>query len=357
MKRRLTLHQLTNIGYCGHIYISTRVASGDINPYVNISIALPILSLKSLYRTRGVVKVPSTPVIIMETVDAMHLAIGVPLVIINALAFFILKRSTLLPFQIQLLSMNLCLADFLSSVHIMMPNSVFGSKGTKSFLVHLFTQVSFLVITAFNLDRFLAFQQPMDYYNILSKRLVYIVCMMLWIFAIVLSYIRDCLMSSDRVCNRYSQMEITNPVNYIFFFIFLLNLLMIGYNLYFIRFKLGPVDFYKTRSATNTFRKVSVMSGTFLMGYLPMIVWSFCHNYIVDTPADTAFRFAVGLGQYANYNGSYLVCIEISRMQIPTETSALHVQERQTGGYHALQNRAFCNILNRKIHEISLLYI
>lgn len=301
MKRRLTVHQLTNIGYCVHIYILTRVASGDINPYMNISIALPILSLKSLYRTRGVVKVSSTPVNSMETVDAMHLAIGVPLVIINALAFFILKRSTLLPFQIQLLSMNLCLADFLSSVHIMMPKSAFGSKGTKSFLVHLFTQVSFLIITAFNLDRFLAFQQPMNYYNILSKRLVYIVCMVLWTFAVVLSYIRDCLMSSDRVCNRYSQMDITNPVNYIFCFIFLLNLLMIGYNLYFIRFKLGPVDFYKTRSATNTFRKVSVMSGTFLVGYLPMIVWSFCHNYIVDTPADTAFRFAVGLGQYANY--------------------------------------------------------
>lgn len=111
---------------------------------MNISIALPILSLKSFYSTQGVVKVPSTPVNIMETVDAMHLAIGVPLVIINALAFFILKRSTLLPFQIQLLSMNLCLADFLSSVHIMMPKSAFGSKGTKSFLVHLFTQVSFL---------------------------------------------------------------------------------------------------------------------------------------------------------------------------------------------------------------------
>lgn len=258
-------------------------------------------SLKSSYRTRGAVKIPSIQVKIMETVDAMHFAIGVPLVTINALAFFILKRSTLLPFQIQLLSMNLCFADFLSSVFMMLPKSVFGSKGTKSFLVHLFTQVSFFIITAFNLDRFLAFQQPMDYYSILSKRLVYIVCIVLWVFAVVLSYIRDCLMSSDKVCNRYSQMEITNPVNYIFCFIFLLNLFMIGYNLYFIRFKLGPVDFYKTRSATNTFRKVSVMSGTFLVGYLPMIIWSFCHNYIADTPADTAFRFAVGIGQYANY--------------------------------------------------------
>lgn len=91
-------------------------------------------------------------------------------------------------------------------------------------------------------------------------------------------------------------MEIINLVNYIFFFIFLLNLFMIGYNLYFIWFKLGFVDFYKIRSVINMFRKVFVMLGIFLMGYLLMIVWSFCYNYIVDMFVDMVFRFVVGFG-------------------------------------------------------------
>lgn len=91
-------------------------------------------------------------------------------------------------------------------------------------------------------------------------------------------------------------MEIINLVNYIFFFIFLLNLFMIGYNLYFIWFKLGFVDFYKIRSVINMFRKVFVMLGIFLMGYLLMIVWSFCYNYIVDMFVDIVFRFVVGFG-------------------------------------------------------------
>lgn len=91
-------------------------------------------------------------------------------------------------------------------------------------------------------------------------------------------------------------MEIINLVNYIFFFIFLLNLFMIGYNLYFIWFKLGFVDFYKIRSVINMFRKVFVMLGIFLVGYLLMIVWSFCYNYIVDMFVDMVFRFVVGFG-------------------------------------------------------------
>lgn len=91
-------------------------------------------------------------------------------------------------------------------------------------------------------------------------------------------------------------MEIINLVNYIFFFIFFLNLFMIGYNLYFIWFKLGFVDFYKIRSVINMFRKVFVMLGIFLMGYLLMIVWSFCYNYIVDMFVDMVFRFVVGFG-------------------------------------------------------------
>lgn len=76
---------------------------------------------------------------------------------------------------------------------------------------------------------------------------------------------------------------------------------MIGYNLYFIWFKLGFVDFYKIRSVINMFRKVFVMLGIFLMGYLLMIVWSFCYNYIVDMFVDMVFRFVVGFGQYVNY--------------------------------------------------------
>lgn len=71
---------------------------------------------------------------------------------------------------------------------------------------------------------------------------------------------------------------------------------MIGYNLYFIWFKLGFVDFYKIRSVINMFRKVFVMLGIFLMGYLLMIVWSFCYNYIVDMFVDIVFRFVWDLG-------------------------------------------------------------
>lgn len=71
---------------------------------------------------------------------------------------------------------------------------------------------------------------------------------------------------------------------------------MIGYNLYFIWFRLGFVDFYKIRSVINMFRKVFVMLGIFLVGYLLMIVWSFCYNYIVDMFVDMVFRFVVGFG-------------------------------------------------------------
>lgn len=71
---------------------------------------------------------------------------------------------------------------------------------------------------------------------------------------------------------------------------------MIGYNLYFIWFRLGFVDFYKIRSVINMFRKVFVMLGIFLVGYLLMIVWSFCYNYIVDMFVDIVFRFVVGFG-------------------------------------------------------------
>lgn len=237
----------------------------------------------------------------MESVDVLHLVISIPLIVLNCLAFVVLKRSKRLPFQIRLLSLNLCFADFLSSVALLFPNTVYGSKGTKSFLVHFFTQVSFFTITAFNLDRFLAFRLPMDYYQILTRRLVCIICLVLWVLSITLSYIRDCYLSPDKACNRYAKMEITNAVSHVFCFIYVLNILIIGHSLYFIRYKLQTIGSYKTRSATNTFKKVSVISVMFLAGYLPGIIWGLSSAYFADTPTDLAFRFAAGLGHYVNY--------------------------------------------------------
>ncbi|KAK3101614.1 hypothetical protein FSP39_004868 [Pinctada imbricata] len=125
------------------------------------------------------------------TNELISLILGIPIFIENSLAIFILSKCQKLMYQVKYLSLNLCLADCLTGLMLVVPRAVFEyvffCKFKKYFnLVAIISSI--LTATAINVDRSMSIYLNMRYTQIITKRLVRNSCLATWIISLPLTY-------------------------------------------------------------------------------------------------------------------------------------------------------------------------
>lgn len=120
--------------------------------------------------------------------DYSVVPIGAIICVVNLLTIIILLRSDRLIYQIRILSINLAITNFVTGLTLSFPHAVFGSCRLKKYFSEPFIQVSLLTVTMFNVDRCLAMKYAYNYYNIMTKRVFVVICVIFWIMGFIISY-------------------------------------------------------------------------------------------------------------------------------------------------------------------------
>ena len=246
----------------------------------------------------------------MENTDLFQLFVSIPAFFINILALFLLIRSKKLPYQIRILSLNLCTADSLSCLFLSLERSVFelitGIKFVKYFFVLISAQTSLIIVTCFNLDRYLAFKFAMKYYTFLSSTKVKMTCALAWTIGPLITCLQFCSVSSAKFCETINYKVSTRISEYFFFLIFISNFLMFPYIMYKIKTCISRVEPTsqmqpREKSSRNqttgqrTFKKVVVITGTFLGLYAPGMAWTLIKPYVANPQVINNINIGTGI--------------------------------------------------------------
>lgn len=248
----------------------------------------------------------------MESKDIFQLFVSLPALVINIIALVVLLKSRKLPYQIRILSLNLCSADCLSSLFLCIDRRAFeiisGKILEKYFLILIYAQTSLIFITYFNLDRFLAFMFAMKYYNFLSATKVKIACALAWAVGPLMTSLQFCAMSYVDFCDKVYTGVASAISEYFFFAIFSSNLFMFAYIVYKIRvcmFRVGPtrLSAFKPQSrplchqlaGQRTFRKIVVITGTFLSLYAPGMGWTLIKPFVSNSKVVLYMNMCTGI--------------------------------------------------------------
>lgn len=248
----------------------------------------------------------------MESKDIFQLFVSLPALVINIIALVVLLKSRKLPYQIRILSLNLCSADCLSSLFLCIDRRAFeiisGKILEKYFLILIYAQTSLIFITYFNLDRFLAFMFAMKYYNFLSATKVKIACALAWAVGPLMTSLQFCAMSYVDFCDKVYTGVASTISEYFFFAIFSFNLFMFAYIVYKIRvcmFRVGPtrLSAFKPQSrplchqlaGQRTFRKIVVITGTFLSLYAPGMGWTLIKPFVSNSKVVFYMNMCTGI--------------------------------------------------------------
>lgn len=236
----------------------------------------------------------------MENNDLFQLFVSFPAFLINILAFFVLLRSSKLPYQIRIFSLNLCVTDCFTCLILCIDRRafglLFGTTDMKYFLILVFSQTALIIITYFNCDRFLAFKMAMRYYCFLSPTRVKVACALALCFGSVMTSLQFCSLVQAEFCEGQIYAISSRVSEYVFFAIFTSNFIMFGYIVYTIKvamYKVRPlgqiqntanikeaeVPTSQTAEQT-TFKKIALITGTFLGLYTPGLVWSLVKPYV-----------------------------------------------------------------------------
>lgn len=233
----------------------------------------------------------------MESKDLFQLFVSLPALVINILALVVLLKSRKLPYQIRILSLNLCSADCLSCLFLCIDRRAFevisGKILEKYFLILIYAQTSLIFITYFNLDRFLAFMFAMKYYSSLSATKVKLACALAWVVGPLMTSLQFCAMTYVDFCDKVYTGVASAISEYFFFAIFISNFFMFAYIVYKIRvcmFRVEPIQLSAAKplsrplcqllTGQRTFKKIVVITGTFLSLYAPGMAWSIVQHYV-----------------------------------------------------------------------------
>lgn len=153
----------------------------------------------------------------MENNDLFQLFVSFPAFLINILAFFVLLRSSKLPYQIRIFSLNLCVTDCFTCLILCIDRRafglLFGTTDMKYFLILVFSQTALIIITYFNCDRFLAFKMAMRYYCFLSPTRVKVACALAWCFGSVMTSLQFSLWSKQNSVKARSMRSVAGCLN------------------------------------------------------------------------------------------------------------------------------------------------
>lgn len=201
----------------------------------------------------------------------------------NFVSIIILRRCTKLLFQIRSLSLNLAISDFVTGFILALPNSVLITPfqcDFKKYLSFLCINVSLLIITMMNLDRYFAFAYAMRYYSFITKKLISRLCIGAWMLSFLLTYgmffryDSNFVLTCEVIVN-CPKNEINTTFKCTLLSLGILNFVIFGYFLREIRKRSFQVHFNKavnfSEKQSRTVRKVSLIVGLFLVGFFPFI--------------------------------------------------------------------------------------
>lgn len=114
---------------------------------------------------------------------------GIPICLENLLTIIVLLRSHRLIYQVRILSINLAITDFLAGLVLSIPDTVFGDCNLKKYFTAPFINVSLFTVTMFNIDRCFAMKFALNYYNIMTKRVLVISCVIFWVLGTLVAYL------------------------------------------------------------------------------------------------------------------------------------------------------------------------
>jgi hypothetical protein len=210
--------------------------------------------------------------------DGMVISIAGVIVLENLVAMLILYRCKRLNFQIKILSMNLALSDISTGVILCVPLSVYQYGENcefKKYLAFSCLNVSLFTVTMYNLDRCLVFALGFKYYQYVKKLRLILLCSLLWMTGIITSYL---MFYSENLpfkigCGFMYELK-KNPISqstkYLLLSTIGSNFLMYLYLLRHISKRIRQtVDVESspavTNEQTNITKKISVITGTFLI--------------------------------------------------------------------------------------------
>ncbi|XP_062567235.1 proteinase-activated receptor 1-like [Saccostrea cucullata] len=241
--------------------------------------------------------------------DLLHLIVSFPALVINIIALAVLMRSRKLPFQIRILALNLCLADCGSCLTLCIDRRVFelifGTNRVKYFFLVLFGQSSLVFITLFNVDRFLAIKFAMQYYSYLSPTKVKSACILSWVFGPLITSFQFCTLVWSDFCSSLNYTLCTRISQYGYFAIYTSNFILFGYIIYGIKRKVCKIqpmdqadhkkDLTSQATGQKTFRKIAVITGSFLGLYAPGMTWTLIKPYVSNLKIANYMNMSTGI--------------------------------------------------------------
>lgn len=205
------------------------------------------------------------------------------IVFLNSFAAIILKRSKKLPYQIAIMSMNLCICDLITGVLLLIPShwfyQVFGCY-LKKYLVMTVCYTAFLIVTLININLCCSCLFTFHYERLVSPRRIRICCAVSWLFGFLLAYMLYYTGDPSKVgiaCTKYKTGQENGTSSYIVFGILIFDYAMYGYLTYVTRKsrRVSPQinEIQPNLTCRKNFSKLSILTTTFFVLQSPTIIY------------------------------------------------------------------------------------
>lgn len=221
--------------------------------------------------------------------NSVLIPIGVPICLENILAMVVLFRCRRMIPQIKMLAINLSITDFCTGFMLCLPDDIVNSCTYKKYLAGPFVVVSLLTITVIFVDRCCSLIFALRYYEIVTKKFLVFTYVCIWIFSFLLIYVmfHDYRSEYGIYCG-ILYLTPREPINIIsrlitliilLFNIFLYIYLSINVS---VRFSRNTAQ-SSSKDVNGVIRKLSVITGFFLICYSPYIITQVLQGTLYDS--------------------------------------------------------------------------
>ena len=121
---------------------------------------------------------------VRDMINFLQMILGYSIIVLNSISILVLVRSSKMMFSVRIPAINMAISDTLIGISLCTPDIVklFGHFCVKkSYSLLALYQVSTLIVTMMNTDRFLSLRFPFKYSKLVSRRNVLFGCLMCWL--------------------------------------------------------------------------------------------------------------------------------------------------------------------------------
>lgn len=200
----------------------------------------------------------------------LQLVLGYSIIVLNITSTLVLARSSNMMCSVRLPAINMAISDTLIGINLCIPDIVriYGPLCLiKRYSLRSLYQVTTLLITLLNTDRFLSLRFPFSYSKLASRRNILFGCVFCWFFGFTSSIEEyDCQWKdlNDRKSFQWTSV--------FFLMIIMINLIEYCYVVHFaINTTVGKINL-------KCIRKVSMYTGCFILSTIPYMITQLIHT-------------------------------------------------------------------------------